>query len=77
MNNEDAKADLAADLKKYQAEIVEVQKRLDTLEAQKNELFRLGARLEGVISYIKLKMEASVATKAPSGDNTDGSTGAV
>ena len=47
---------LQADLEKYTKEINAVQAQMDALEAKKQELFRLGVRLEGVISYIKNRM---------------------
>lgn len=47
---------LQADLEKYSKEIAAVQQQMDTLEAKKQELFRLGVRLEGVISYIKTRL---------------------
>lgn len=77
----DVDMQLAADLEKYTNEIAEVQKQLDTLEARKNELFRLGARLEGVITYIKMKRSdlAKAKDKAVPAEEatTDGSAGAV
>ena len=48
--------ELMADLDKYTKEINTVQQKVDTLEAQKQELFRLGVRLEGIITYIKTRL---------------------
>jgi flagellar motility protein MotE (MotC chaperone) len=47
---------LQADLEKYTKEIGAVQQKMDALDAQKQELFRLGVRLEGVITYIQTRL---------------------
>jgi predicted nuclease with TOPRIM domain len=48
---------LKSDLTMYQKEMAAVQEKLTSLEEQKTQLFRVGVRLEGVISYINKKME--------------------
>lgn len=48
---------LQEDLEKYQKEISLVQGKMDTLENQKQELFRIGVRLEGIITYIKARLK--------------------
>jgi flagellar motility protein MotE (MotC chaperone) len=47
---------LQSDLEKFTKEINAVQQQMDALEARKQELFRLGVRLEGVLSYIKTRL---------------------
>lgn len=51
------KTPLQLDIEKYQKELQSIQEQINALDAKKEQLFRIGVRLEGVISYIKLKME--------------------
>ena len=57
MEETSEKTPLQLDIEKYQAELMGIQKQLNELEAKKEELFRVGTRIEGVIAYIKLKMK--------------------
>lgn len=40
------------DKKKYEAELAEINKRLQALDDEKARLFRVGTRIEGALAYI-------------------------
>jgi hypothetical protein len=48
--------DLENDCKKYESELVNINKQLADMDQRKQELIRIGNRVEGAIAYIKLKI---------------------
>jgi hypothetical protein len=56
----------AEDKKKYEAELGEINRRLQSIDEEKSRLVRIGVRIEGAIAYINgaLADEAEKAKKA-------------
>lgn len=53
----------AEERKKYEAEMTEVQKRVQSLDDERAKLIRIGVRLEGVLAFISQK-ERELADEA-------------
>ena len=47
--------DLKEDLGKFEKDLESINKKLESLEAEKRELYKIGLRLEGAIAYIRSK----------------------
>jgi len=52
------KEKLAEDLKKYEAEIEEVNKRLAAVDEQRLQLITHGRRVEGIVAYLRTALSA-------------------
>jgi prefoldin subunit 5 len=52
--------ELKEDIKKYEEELVRLQKQVEELDKRKAEIMRVGVRIEGAMAYIKAKLNALV-----------------
>jgi predicted nucleotide-binding protein (sugar kinase/HSP70/actin superfamily) len=50
-----------SDLAKYENELAEVNKRLTEIDNQRNNIVRVGVRIEGIIAYLKNKEQELLA----------------
>jgi chromosome segregation ATPase len=62
--------DLQNDVKKYESELGEINKRLQALDDERTKLVRIGVRIEGALAYIQSKIreegEAKVSAEPAS-----------
>lgn len=59
------KEKLAEDLKKYEAEIAAVNKKLGESDEQRAGLIAHGRRCEGIVAYLRAALEEPAKTEAP------------
>ena len=52
---------MKAEMAKYRSELENLNSRLVGLEEQKQQIIKVGTRLEGVVSYLKKKIEEETA----------------
>lgn len=53
------KEDLKKELESYKKRLVEIQDKINELTLQRENLYRLGLRIEGIISFLNEKLEQS------------------
>ena len=56
---------LEADKKKYESELVDLQKQIEGLDARKAEIVKVGTRIEGVLAYIRMRLSEPKAEGKP------------
>lgn len=52
-------AKMKEDLAKYRAELEGLNSRLEKLEAEKQQIIKVGTRLEGVVAYLRQAIDAA------------------
>lgn len=65
---EDPKSEIA----KYQAELTDINKQLAQLDDKKNQLIRIGVRIEGILAYLQQKEQALAAELAKAAGVVEG-----
>jgi t-SNARE complex subunit (syntaxin) len=52
--------EIKKDIEKYQKDLAAIQDEINKLEARKQDLLRMGYRLEGIIAYLNQKISSDV-----------------
>jgi prefoldin subunit 5 len=52
--------EIKKDIEKYQKDLASIQDEINKLEARKQDLLRMGYRLEGIIAYLNQKISSDV-----------------
>ncbi len=52
--------EIKKDIEKYQRDLSSIQDEINKLEARKQDLLRMGYRLEGIIAYLNQKISSDV-----------------
>ena len=50
--------DIKSEIEKYQKDLISIQEEVNKLENRKQELLRVGYRLEGIIAYLNQKINS-------------------